>query len=200
MRTLIAISIAIVFLCAIPPTEALIMAGPQKHDQSITQFGTSKRDPGRTSALIADEVQHQLVMMPYYGVFDWLEGEAHPDGTVTLRGYVTRPTTKSDAEARIRKLESVAKVVNEIEVLPLSPSDDAIRIAMYRAIFNYNSPLFRYATRAVPPIHIIVENGRVTLKGFVASEMDKQLAYTAARNVPGVFEVKDQLKVDTDNY
>jgi hyperosmotically inducible protein len=123
-----------------------------------------------------------------------------PDGTVTLRGQVTRPTTKSDAEYRVKKVEGVNRVVNEIEVLPVSPSDDAIRIAMYRAIFNYDSPLFRYATRAVPPIHIIVKNGHVNLKGFVASEMDKQIAYTAARNVSGVFEVTNELMVDKDNY
>jgi osmotically-inducible protein OsmY len=71
---------------------------------------------------------------------------------------------------------------------------------MYRAIFNYDSPLFRYATRAIPPIHIIVKNGRAALKGYVASEMDKQIAYTAARMVPGVFEVTNELMVDKDNY
>jgi hyperosmotically inducible protein len=149
---------------------------------------------------IADEIRHQLVMMPYYGVFDWMEGQVLPDGTITLRGEVTRPTTKSDAEFRAKKVEGVSKVVNEIEVLPISPSDDAIRIAMYRAMFNYGSPLFRYATLAVPPIHIIVKNGRVTLKGYVASDMDKQIAYTAARNVSGVFEVNNELMVDKDNY
>jgi hyperosmotically inducible periplasmic protein len=152
------------------------------------------------TASIVDEVRHQLVMMPYYGVFDWLEGEVQPNGTVTLRGQVTRPTTKVDAEARVRKVEGVSKVVSEIEVLPISPTDDAIRIAMYRALFNYDKPLFRYAVRAVPPIHIIVNNGRVTLKGFVANDMDKQLAETYAKGVSGVFEVRNELKVDKDNY
>jgi hyperosmotically inducible protein len=194
MRTLLTILITIALAA---PLRA---AGPQRQEQSTPQLRQPSRDAGRTSALIADEVRHQLVMMPYYGVFDWLEGTVSPEGVVTLRGQVTRPTTKSDAEARLKKLESVSKVVNEIEVLPVGPSDDAIRIAMYRAIFKYESPLFRYATRAVPPIHIIVKNGRVTLKGFVASESDKQLAYTAARNVSGVFEVNNELKVDADNY
>jgi len=178
-----------------------ITTAAQKQDSSAPALKQpSTRDAQRTSALIADEVRHQLVMMPYYGVFDWLEADIQPNGAVTLRGQITRPTTKSDAEARVRKLESVSRVNNEIEVLPPSPTDDAIRIAMYRALFNYNSSLFRYATLAVPPIHIIVKNGRVALKGFVANEMDKQLAYTAARNVSGVFEVTNELKVDGENY
>jgi hyperosmotically inducible protein len=167
-----------------------ITTAAQKQDSSAPALKQpSTRDAQRTSALIADEVRHQLVMMPYYGVFDWLEADIQPNGAVTLRGQITRPTTKSDAEARVRKLESVSRVNN-----------DAIRIAVYRALFNYNSSLFRYATLAVPPIHIIVKNGRVALKGFVANEMDKQLAYTAARNVSGVFEVTNELKVDGENY
>jgi osmotically-inducible protein OsmY len=186
MRTLITISLAIVLLCSISQTQNVLVASSQKQSQPATQLNSPRNDPGRTSALIADEVRHQLVMLPYYGVFDWLDGEAHPDGTVILRGQVTRPTTKSDAEGRVKKLESVSKLANEIEVLPPSPSDDSIRIATYRAIFKYDGPLFRYAVRAVPPIHIIVKNGRVALKGFVANEMDKQLAYTAASNVSGV--------------
>jgi hyperosmotically inducible protein len=180
MKTRIAILITIVLLWIVP---------------AFSQTPDSQR-----VARIADEVRHQLVMMPYYGVFDWLEGKVSPDGTVTLRGELTRETTKSDAEARVRKVEGVSRVVNELEVLPISPSDDAIRLAMYRAIFNYDSPLFRYATRAIPPIHIIVKNGRAALKGYVASEMDKQIAYTAARMVPGVFEVTNELMVDKDNY
>ena len=134
--------------------------------------------------------------LPFYDVFDWLEGEFRPDGTVVLRGQVVRPTTKSDAAARVRGVEGVEQVVNEIEVLPLSPNDDRLRVALYQAIYNWNSPLFRYATRAVPPIHIIVKNGRATLKGVVANETDSQLAYMAARGVSGVFEVTNQLSVE----
>jgi hyperosmotically inducible protein len=158
--------------------------------------GRSSESSSRTTALLAEEVRHQLVMLPYYGVFDWLEGEIRPDDTVILRGQVTRPTTKSDAEDRVRKLESVANVVNEIQVLPLSSFDDNLRLRLYRAIFNYNSPLFRYATRVTPSIHIIVQNGRATLKGVVATDMDRQIAYTAARGVPDLFEVNDELIVE----
>jgi hyperosmotically inducible protein len=149
-----------------------------------------------TIALIADEVRHQLVTLPYYGVFDWLEAQVLPNDTVVLRGYVTRPTTKSDAENRVKRLESVAKVTNEIEVLPLSTVDDEIRLAAYRALFKNDSPLFQYALRAVPPIHIIVKNGNVTLKGIVATDLERQLAYTAANGVPGVFSVKNELQVE----
>lgn len=136
-------------------------------------------------------------MLPYYGVFDWLEGAVLPDGKVVLRGEVVKPTTKSDAEARVKKIEGVRTVDDRIEVLPLSSNDDKLRLAVYRAIFSYDSPLFtQYAIQAVPPIHILVKNGRVTLKGVVSREMDGQLAYTAARGVPGIFEVTNELRVE----
>jgi hyperosmotically inducible protein len=146
--------------------------------------------------MVAAAVRHELVTIPYYDVFDWLEAELLSDGQVVLRGEVVRPTTSDDAESRVRRIESVPGVINEIKVLPLSPRDNDLRVALYRAIYNWNSPLFRYAMRAVPPIHIVVENGHVTLKGAVASQFDSQLAYTAARQVPGTFEVRNELHVD----
>ncbi|MCA1814921.1 MAG: BON domain-containing protein [Acidobacteria bacterium] len=149
----------------------------------------------RTQVRLAEEARHALVTLPYYGVFDWLEGQVMPDGSVTLRGEVVRPTTKSDAEARLRDIDGVTSVNNQIEVLPLSPNDDRLRQRLYRAIYNFNSPLFRYAERAVPPIHIIVSRGRVTLKGVVDSRADSQLAYMRARTVPGSFAVDNQLEV-----
>jgi hyperosmotically inducible periplasmic protein len=155
----------------------------------------ANRDQRRTVTL-ADEVRHQLVTLPYYSVFDWLEASVSGNGEVTLTGDVVRPTTKSDAEARIKDLESVNNVVNKINVLPLSPSDDQLRIALYRAIFRFDSPLFRYGTAAVPSIHITVANGHVRLRGAVASKEDAQLAYMAANGVSGVFEVKNELRVE----
>jgi hyperosmotically inducible protein len=151
-------------------------------------------DPLR--ARLVKEIRHELVTLPYYDVFDWLEGEVKDDGTVVLRGQVVRPTTKSEAEARVKSIEGVSRVDNQIEVLPVSPHDDRLRAALYRAIYRFNSPLQRYATRAMRPIHIIVKNGRVALKGVVATEMDKRLAYTAARGVPGVFAVTNELRVE----
>ena len=153
------------------------------------------RDVHRMEAL-KEEVRHQLVMLPYYSVFDWLQAEVKPDGSVTLMGQVVRPTLKDDAEARIKKLESATSVVNNIEVLPLSPMDDQLRVALYRRIYNFDSPLFRYATWSTPPIHVIVKNGHVTLKGIVANQGDSQLAFMAANQVPGVFEVKNELQIE----
>jgi hyperosmotically inducible periplasmic protein len=125
-----------------------------------------------------------------------LEAELTADGTFILRGEVVRPTTSNDAEQRIRKIESATGVINQIKVLPVSPRDNDLRLALYRAIYNWDSPLFRYATRAMPPIHIIVENGGVTLKGAVATQLESQLANTAANQVPGIFEVRNELRID----
>jgi hyperosmotically inducible protein len=150
----------------------------------------------RQTAALKDEVRHQLVMLPYFSVFDWLEAQVSPDGTVTLMGEVTQPILKSDAEKSIKRLESATSVVNKIEVLPLSNMDDQIRGAVYRAIYMNDSPLFKYAMRSVGPIHILVKNGHVTLKGIVANAGDKQLAYMAANSVSGVFSVENQLKVE----
>jgi hyperosmotically inducible protein len=152
----------------------------------------------RQTAALKEEVRHQLVMMPYFSVFDWLEAEVSPNGAVTLMGQVTQPTLKSDAEARIKRLESATSVVNKIEVLPLSNNDDRIRTAVYRAIYMNDTPLFKYAMRSVGPIHIIVKNGHVTLKGVVANAGDKQLAYMAANGVSGVFSVENHLKVESE--
>jgi len=147
---------------------------------------------------LVKQIRHELATLPYYGVFDWLEFEMKPDNTVVLRGYVTRPTTKSDAEARVKDIEGVKDVINEIQVLPVSPNDDRLRIALYRQLYNWDSPLFRYATQAIPSIHIIVDRGRATLKGIVANSSDAQIAYMRARSVPGLFEVKNELTIESE--
>ena len=144
---------------------------------------------------IVKEVHHELVMLPFYGVFDNLAYKVDPDGTVTLLGQVSRPTLKSDAENVVKRIEGVEKVVNNIEVLPTSINDDRIRRATYRAIYG-NSVLSQYQLRAVPPIHIIVKNGNVTLEGVVARQMDKQVAGVQANQVHGVFGVTNNLLVE----
>ena len=146
---------------------------------------------------IVKEVRHELVMLPFYGVFDNLAYKVSPDGTVTLLGQVSRPTLKSDAENVVKRIEGVERVDNQIKVLPLSPNDDRIRRAVYRAIYG-NEVLSQYALRAVPPIHIIVENGNVTLEGVVARQMDKQIAEMQTKSVPGVFSVTDNLRVEEE--
>src|SRR5216684_520166 len=106
---------------------------------------------------LAKEVRHELVMLPYYNVFDNLTFKV--DGsTVTLLGQVSRPTLKSDAENVVRGIEGVEEVINKIQVLPVSPNDDRIRTAVYRAIYGHTA-LQRYGLQAIPPIHIIVNNG-----------------------------------------
>ena len=140
------------------------------------------------------QVRHELVMLPYYSVFDHFAYKI--DGhTVTLMGQVTRPTLKSSAENVVKDIEGVEQVNNQIEVLPVSPHDDQIRIAEYRAIYSQPS-MQKYATQAVPPIHIIVNNGKVTLYGVVGNEGDKNIANIQANSVPGVFSVTNNLRVD----
>ena len=151
--------------------------------------------PQKSIDRIYKEVRHELVMLPFYGVFDNLAYKVDPDGTVTLLGQVSRPTLKSDAENVVKHIEGVEKVVNNIEVLPTSINDDRIRRAAYRAIYG-NSVLSQYQLRAVPPIHIIVKNGHITLEGVVARQMDKQIAGVQANSVHGAFSVTNNLVVE----
>lgn len=163
---------------------------------SVAQQQPSADATARLQQRIVKEVRHELVMLPYYSVFDNLAYRVDGD-TVTLLGQVTRPTLKSDAEAAVKKIEGVAKVNNQIEALPTSPNDDRLRIALFRAI--YGSPqLQRYAIQSVPPIHIIVKNGHATLEGVVASEADKNVSDLQANGVPGVFSVTNNLRVEKD--
>jgi hyperosmotically inducible protein len=140
------------------------------------------------------EIRHELVMLPYYGVFDNLAYSVN-GYNVTLMGQVTRPTLKTSAERVVKDIEGTQSVTNNIEVLPPSPNDDRIRMAVYRAIYGHTA-LSRYAMSAVPSIHIIVKNGNVALEGVVATEGDKNIANIQANGVSGVFSVKNNLKVE----
>jgi osmotically-inducible protein OsmY len=146
---------------------------------------------------IQREVRHQLVMLPYYTLFDNFEYKVDGD-TVTLMGQVVNPVLKGDAEGAVKQIEGVNRVVNNIEVLPVSPMDDQIRRAEFRAIYSYPT-LTKYAFGAVPPIHIIVKNGHVTLQGVVDSEADKNVAGIQAKSVPNVFGVENDLRVVNQN-
>ena len=163
---------------------------------ALTSFAwAQKGDRGsdRSQERLVKEVRHELVMLPYYTVFDNLAYKV--DGNnVTLYGQVSRPTLKSDAERVVKHIEGVEQVTNNIEVLPLSPNDDQIRRAVYRAIYSQPG-LDLYSLRAVPTIHIIVKNGNVTLAGAVANQGDKQRAVIAAKGVSGVFSVNDEIQV-----
>lgn len=161
---------------------------PASQNSQLSQKGIDR---------IVKEVHHELVLLPYYGVFDNLAYKVDPDGTVTLLGQVARPVLKSDAENAVKRIEGVERVVNNIEELPTSPFDDRIRRDTYRAIYS-NDVLSQYSLRAVPPIHIIVKNGHVTLEGVVARKMDKQIAELQAKSVPGAFSVTNNLQVEEE--
>ena len=177
---------------------AVLLAATLLPSASAQNQSPAAQAPGLGQAgieRITKEVRHELLLLPYYGVFDNLQYRVAPDGTVTLIGQVARPTLKSDAQNAVKHIEGVERVDNQIEVLPTSPMDDQIRIATYRAIYG-NASLNTYALRAVPPIHIIVKNGHVTLEGVVARQMDKQIAEQQAKSVPNVFSVTDNLRVE----
>jgi hyperosmotically inducible periplasmic protein len=143
---------------------------------------------------LVKEVRHELVTLPYYGVFDNLTYRV--DGSkVTLFGQVRDPKLKDDAGKAVKGIEGVSAVDNQIEVLPASGMDDQTRSAVYRAIYSKPS-LQRYQLGAVPPIHIIVKNGDVTLEGVVADEMDKNVAGIAANGVGSVHKVNNNLRTD----
>jgi hyperosmotically inducible protein len=144
---------------------------------------------------VTREVRHELLMLPWFGVFDNIAYKV--DGsTVTLLGQVVRPSLKSDAENVVKHIEGVEKVDNQIEVLPTSPMDDGLRLRLYREIYGYPA-LEKYALGVQKPIRIIVKNGHVTLEGVVDSETDKNLAGLRANGVPGIFSVTNNLRVES---
>jgi hyperosmotically inducible protein len=143
---------------------------------------------------LSGEVRHELVMIPQFTIFDNLEYRVD-GGTVTLFGQVRNAIVKDSAEARIKHLEGVEKVDNQIEILPASFNDDRIRRQVARAVFS-DSRLFVYANQPVAPIHIIVKNGHVNLEGMVRTQTDKDDAFIRANGVPGVFSVQNNLQVE----
>ena len=142
---------------------------------------------------LAEQVRRELITLPFLSIFDSLRYEVKGD-QVILSGETIRPVMKSQAENVVKQLPGVATVVNNIEVLPLSPYDDRVRIAVARAVYGFPA-LQRYSLGALPSIHIVVKNGSVTLKGVVATEMDRTLAFLRANGVPGTFQVNNELTV-----
>ncbi len=149
--------------------------------------------PQRMQDRISREVFHELVMLPQLTIFDNIQYKV--DGSkVTLMGQVRDPILKDSAEKTVKHIEGVDSVNNQIEILPVSGNDDRIRREVARSLFN-DERLFRYSMGSVPPIHIIVKGGHVTLEGIVNSEADKNEANIRANSVPGVFSVDNHLKV-----
>ena len=161
---------------------------------TATMAPSADQADSKKASRLVRQVRHELVMLPYYGVFDDLAYRV--DGsTVSLFGSVTRPTLKSSAENVVKDIEGVTQVINEIEVLPNSPNDDRVRLATYRAIYGHTA-LSRYSLQADPPIHIIVKNGNVKLVGVVATESDRTIANIQARSVSGSFSVDNKLAIE----
>ena len=151
-------------------------------------------DAASTVEWLQNKVRHELVMLPYYSVFDHITYKVEGNH-VELAGQVHRPTLKSGAARVVQQIEGVSSVTNNIEVLPLSPNDDRIRLGVYRAIYG-SSALSRYALQPVPSIQIIVRNGQVTLEGVAANEMDRNIANIQAHSVPGVFSIAQNIVVE----
>lgn len=142
------------------------------------------------------QIRKEILTLPYYNVFDAI-GYELSDGVVTLNGYVVRPTTKKDAGESIADLDGVRRVVNNIVVLPPSPSDDRIRQRVLQTLANRGG-MYRYFMGTNPSIRIIVNRGRVSLEGYVDTRGDSNLAYVLTRGVSGTFGVTNNLKVLKD--
>jgi hyperosmotically inducible periplasmic protein len=177
------------------PMSALfvLLIGGGASTATVRQDSKAQRGEPIARQNLIKEVRHQLLLLPYYSVFDNLSYRIDGD-TVTLEGQVVRPTLKADAESAVKEIEGITGVVNNIEVLPVSPMDDQLRRALYHAIYG-DAVLSRYAYSSVASIHIIVKNGNVTLEGVVDSDSDKNLAYLRANGVANVFSVKNDLSV-----
>lgn len=165
----------------------------QSAQKSADRVANSAANP-QTRARIEREARHELLLIPQYGVFDFLTFSVN-GSTVTLKGDATTPVLKTNAEKAVKGIEGVEKVDNQINVLPVFSSDNAIRLAVYQAVYG-NPSLQRYAFQAVPSIHIIVSNGNVRLEGAVANQADADQALIRAKTVPSTFQVTSNLKTD----
>jgi hyperosmotically inducible protein len=172
---------------------SLTVVAPPLRAQRPPSAKLAKAEPKPEESQLHREIRHQLFVLPYYSVFDYITFTLDAD-KVTLSGYVLRPTLKTNAEAAVKSLEGVSSVKNLIEVLPKSSTDDDFRRAVYRAVFE-DSTLQRYAVPEVPVIHIILRNGEVTLEGAVSTEAEKNLASTRASSVSGISTVKNEISI-----
>ena len=171
----------------------LILAVPSIRAQRPPAAKPATATPKIEESQLSHEIRHQLFVLPYYSVFDYITFTLDGD-KVTLTGYVLRPTLRANAETAVKSLEGVSSIKNLIEVLPKSSTDDDSRRAVYRAVFE-DSTLQRYAVSEVPVIHILLRNGEVILEGVVASEAEKSLATARASSVHGISTVKNNLSI-----
>lgn len=175
-----------------------LMLAPMANQVQAKQTTNPSQDkvvPVPVLSPLEDAVRHELIMLPYYGVFDNLTFKVDGD-KVELSGQVTRPILALDAQRVVERIKGVSQVINHVEVLPLSPNDDRIRLRVYRKVYG-DSAMALYAIQPVPPIRIIVKNGDVTLEGVVSRPMDKIIANIEANTVAGVFSVTNNLRVQS---
>jgi hyperosmotically inducible protein len=163
---------------------------------SLLSASTTNANTARTQERLEKQVRKELITLPFLTIFDNLNYRVDGE-TVYISGQTIRPVLKSDAGNRLRSIEGITKVVNEIEVLPLSPFDDRLRLVLARLIYGQPA-LNRYALGANPSIRIIVKNGNVTLEGVVDREMDKIIAGMRANGVANVFQVTNNLRIATE--
>jgi hyperosmotically inducible protein len=161
---------------------------------AASSFGAAASPPEPTD--LNAKVRQAINGLAYYGVFDDI-GYTVNDGVVTLTGEVRTYPVHNSAISSVRNIPGVTRVIDNIEVLPLSPYDDNLRMRAYNAIFNYPA-LSRYAIRSRSPIRILVKNGNITLTGVVNSEMDRELIFTRVNQLAGAFSVTNQLRLDSD--
>jgi len=160
---------------------------------AVSQQADRNQPSAKSQERIVREVRHELLMLPYFGVFDNI-GYKVDGETVTLIGQVVRPSLKSDAGNAVKRIEGVEKVDNQIEVLPPSSMDDGLRVRLFRAIYQFPA-LQKYELGVQKPIRIIVKNGRATLQGVVDNQSDKNIAGVRANTVSGLFSVPNNLQV-----
>jgi hyperosmotically inducible protein len=194
---IVAVVLALSFLAVAAGAQS---AQPPMSNQSMSNQPAPAQAPPPEAALppeaqakIAKAINHNVIMLPYYGIFDSLSYQLQ-GRTVILTGEVTNPSLKPDAERAVKKVEGVDKVVNNIEILPPSPIDQQIRERVRKTIYSYG-PLFKYSRDPNPPIRIIVKNSRVTLEGIVDSEGDKNLCTLRVNQISSVLSVTNNLRV-----
>ncbi|MCL4524040.1 MAG: BON domain-containing protein [Acidobacteria bacterium] len=190
MMKIAVLSLALTGLAAGAP----LVAADQQAKTVVGKKHLREQDTSRHEEWLQEQIRHRLAMLLDYTVFDNLAYRVN-GSTVELYGQVTRPSLRSGAEKEVKRIEGVEKVVNKIEVLPVSFYDDRLRVQLYRTIFSDNT-LSRYSLQVVPPIHIIVNNGHVTLEGVVASKTESNLAFIRANSVPLTFSVQNNLRVE----
>ena len=162
---------------------------------SLISINAAYAQTERKDLQVFNDIADQVNRYTQLTIFDSISASVD-DGKVELTGWVTMPFKRDDLEKRVRKVEGVASVTNKIGVLPVSQFDDELRFRIARAIYSHSS-FWNYAAMANPPIHIVVENGHVTLTGVVNSNVERMLARSLATTF-GAFSVKNDLRTDAE--